>query len=301
MKFYSERLVGCVIENEKMIASTYDNVISFDMNDFSKPPVVIANVRDIVFISLAPNKSYIVACDSCGVLYQISLNNEYSPKKIKLKNKPNAAYPFFINNKKAITADWNGNVFCVDFERGKAEKILTDEDIDYCAVLPSVDNGMFLLQGLKGDCDAFIKKCNIINDKLNVIEINAFGETALYNHQLFFKRNELIYFIDKINNVFYLLSYNEITKNIIKCFPLHQLNELEKSMTYYVDLEFCSAYQCFVVAMADGVQVFNLQGKIIQNISLRDKNTVISFSFIHNDMIYIATAFGLYAEKLFLT
>ncbi len=298
MKLYNTELLGYIIEDEKMIAFTYDNIISFDMNDLSKPPIIIAWLGDIRYIAPSPDKKYIVACDSCGILYQISMNNEYLPKKIKLKNNPNAAFPYFISNKKAITADWKGNVFCVDFERRNAKKILSDKDIDYYALMPSVDDNVFILQGLKGDCDTFVKKCKIINNELNIIETDTFGETVLYNHQLYFKQNDFIYFIDKINNVFYLLSYNETTKKIVEHFPLHQLNELQKSMTYYVDLWFYQTYKYFVISLKNEVQIYNLQGKKIQNVTMKHKNEIVSFSFIYDGMIYIGSDFGLYEEKL---
>ena len=286
-----------MIEDANMVAFTYDNIVSFDMNNLSKPPIVIAWLSDIRYISLSPDKSYIVACDSCGVLYQISMNNEYAPKRIKLKNKPNAAFPYFIDNKKAITADWNGNVFFVDFENNKAKNILSDKDIDYYALLPSVDDNAFILQGLKGDCDTFVKKCNIINDKLNIIETDTFGETVLYNHQLYFKQNELIYFIDKINNVFYMLSYNELTKKVVRHFPLYTLDKLQKSMTYYMDLWFSPVHKYFVVSLKDEVQVYSFSGEKIQNVSMKHENEIVSFSFIHGGMLYIGTDFGLYSEK----
>lgn len=126
----------------------------------------------------------------------------------------------------------------------------------------------------------------------------------MIEHKINFKYKELVYFIECIDKIVGLYSYNEITKKTEKHFTLATWDELWQILSCYKSFNYSDEYNCFVITRSDKVQIFDIKGNCIKEFSIQNGDIGLDFTnapydaFILNGKLYINTVIGVYEEDL---
>lgn len=304
MKINDIRITKSLVIDDAVIGYADDEVLCFEKSDLRFPKTILGKIRNPQNITLAPDKKRLIGFNTTGTLYQIPLVEFGKHKKLKISKKPNSGQVYFVDDNRLISADWAGKIYCVDLDENKVELIDSENDTMFYSLFPSINKECFLLQGLTGDADTFIRKCTFENGNIKIMEEVCFGDRVLAEINLCLKKAELLYFIDCQDHTFGLYSYNEVTNEIKKHFTLATLDELKEIISCYVSLNYSNEYNCFVITRSDKVQLFDVCGTCIREVCMKSIDIGFDFlnspydAYILNDKLYINTVIGVYEEDM---
>lgn len=299
-------LRGALLTDVGTFAYSSDEIYRFKDNDLASEPYLIAKVKNIQNVIISLDNTYLTVFNTTGGVFKVYIQGNIKPKKYALAGKTNGARIYMQNNKYGITADFRGNIFGIDFEKDLFWKLSCDSLESYYAIFPSVEENCFLMQGVDGNDNTFMRKYRVVEKGIQLIDLHCFEDVTLVDHKISFKYNADIFFIDCQDEIMGLYVYNETTKIIKKLFSLATLDELRKIISCYVALKYCIEYNCFIIVRADKIQLLDITGVCLQEIPM--KKVDIGFSFFNspsdadiiNDNLYIYTVDGVYEEELSL-
>lgn len=297
-------LLGTLLTDVGAFAYSSDEIYWFKDNDFASEPNLIAKVKNIQNVLISLDNTYLIVFNTTGGVFKVYIKGKIKPKKYALSGKPNGARIYLQNNKFGITADIRGNIFGIDFENDLFWKTSCDSLESYYAIFPSVEENCFLMQGVDDNDNTFMRKYRVIKNDIQLIDSHQFGDVTLIEHKMSFKCKELIYFIECIDKVVGLYSYNEITQKTEKHFTLAKWDDLWKILACYKSLNYSDEYKCFVVARTDKIQLFDIDGNCIKEFCIQNGYLNNGYSnapydaYILNDKLYINTIIGVYEEAL---
>lgn len=297
-------LHGTLLTDVGVFAYSSDEIYWFKDNDMTVEPQLIAKVKNIQNVIISPDNTFLIVFNTIGGVFKVSIFLKFKPQKFALAGKPNGARIYMQSNKFGVTVDICGNIFGIDFESDLFRKFSCNKAESYYAIFPSVEPNCFLLQGVDGDDNTFMRKYRIYEKDIQMIDSHHFGDITLPDHKTSFKKEEFVYFIECENEKFGLYSYNEISKETKRHFSLATLDELKKIISCYVSLNYSDEYNCFIIARSDKTQLFDINGICIKEVSM--KTIDIGFdcfnspfdAYILNESLYINTVLGVYKEKL---
>lgn len=297
-------LLGTLLTDVGAFAYSSDEIYWFKDNDLTVEPQSIAKVKNIQNVLISPDNTFLIVFNTTGGVFKVSILFKCKPQKYALAGKPNGSRIYMQSNKLGVTADIRGNIFGVDFENDLFWKLSCDSTESYYAVFPSVEENCFLMQGVDGNDNTFMRKYRVIENDIQLIDSHQFGDVTLIEHKISFKYKELVYFIECIDKIVGLYSYNEISKKTEKHFTLATWDELWQTLSCYKSFNYSDEYDCFVITRSDKVQLFDIKGNCIKEFSIQNGDIGLDFTnapydaFILNGKLYINTVIGVYEEDL---
>lgn len=293
-----------LIVGNVVVGFANDEVVCFEKDNLKYPKAVLGKVKNPLNMAPSPDQKQMICFSTTGTLYQIPLFNKEPHKKLKISKKPNSGQVYFCDNNNLICVDWAGNINFVNLEKNKTELISSEKDTMFYALFPSIDKECFLVQGLTGDTNTFIRKYTFADKKLKIVDEVYFGDRVLAETNLCLKKDEFIYFVDCQEKIFGLYSYNEITRKTEKHFTLAKWDDLWKTLVCYKSLNYSDEYNCFVIARSDRIQLFDIDGNCIKEFLIQNGFLDGGYSnspydaYILNNKLYINTIIGVYEEEL---
>lgn len=293
-----------LIVGNVLVGFTDDEVVSFEKDNLKYPKTILGKIKNPLNMTASPDLKRLICFSTTGTLYQIPLFNNGQHKKLKISKKPNSGQVYFCDNNNLISVDWAGNINWVNLEENKTELISSEKDTMFYALFPSIKKECFLVQGLTGDTNTFIRKYTIDGKELKIVDEVYFGDRVLAEINLCLKKGELLYFIDCQEKIFGLYSYNENTGEIKKHFALAKWDDLWKILACYKSLNYSEEYKCFLIVRSDKIQLFDIDGNCIKEFCIQNGYLNNGYSnapydaYILNDKLYINTIIGVYEETL---